>query len=61
MLLVRPDRCTEMRILIVLSSDIIARHSFQGGGASHQIVTIFYQPSHSDIQKVINFKMGAWL
>jgi hypothetical protein len=45
MLLVRPDRVTEMRILIVLSVGIIARHSFQGGGATIRSPPSFTSPA----------------
>ncbi|MEQ1680196.1 MAG: hypothetical protein ABL950_06305 [Nitrospira sp.] len=44
MLLVSPDRCTEMRILIVLSSDIIARYSFQGSGTTIRSPPSFTSP-----------------
>ena len=45
MFLVRPDRVTEMRVLIVLSVGIIARHSFQGGGATIRSPPSFSSPA----------------
>lgn len=51
------SRSTWACILIVLSVDIITRHSFQDLVSNNQITVIFYQPSHTDIQKDINLNM----
>jgi len=47
-----------MRILIVLSSDIIARHSFQGGGATIRSPPSFTSPAIAISRKTLTSRWG---